>query len=931
MNGAPRLHLRDVEEELRAIHAQARRSLITAIYGRIEAPAQITVAVGAACEPRAFEVREVDSELALRQALAEARGANLALLVDFESVPLDVAARLARGKVLHISRSRRLASLLGARPTAELLASGLAQAVLRDGRPYDARPAGLAVDLDTTWRLFLQRHLDQALEGASEEAWVVFCARVASADRLTREFERQPGLRAELIAWLEQTFGKVAPLALGAMERGQAELVPQLAYVLEAASAPARDDGFLHGLLGQLVSRVDEQLWSRGGLASPVLAAWARLPEALNRRARPDELARWAAGAERLFLPEQARAALGTSRWLPIGFTQRLERLATALTSVARDPSREGASAAAACYRELDAHQAAITGEQPPATKQRALAAARLAHWLASRDPARTEELAPARELVRLAEDYVREGGFVDWALAQARGSSADALGKAIEAVVERVEQARDALDLRFARALGDWARARRSSGQLVAIEAALERFGAAFLEESSARKLLVLVLDGMGWASAVELLESLREGGYAPIRWRPKDAPPGAGALLPPVLAALPTITEVSRSALFAGRLPENGQVHQTSKDPDRFAEHAALGKVRGVRAPRLMLKGEVQKGSGAASDAALALVDSEDPVVGLVLNAIDDQLKSGTQVRVSWSLESIRPLEAVLEHATRAGRAVLLMADHGHVPGARAALTGLKVDSGGARWRALGREEQADSRELVLEGKAVWSPRGRPRVGLLIAERDSHIAAAHAGEHGGASLAEVVAPAVLIAGEQLAQQVRLSSGEDTGTNALELAPFPRPGWWDLELPRQALASEAAAPAEVAPPQLVMPFTVPPPQVAPPTARSTSPGPWTRKLTGSKLLLERGGAKKAELANSIAPWVEVLATHDGRMTEELFSYRVGLMKWRVRGAVASLAEWLNIDGQPVAWFDEAEKTVRLDLEALRQLLEDEA
>ena len=79
-------------------------------------------------------------------------------------------------------------------------------------------------------------------------------------------------------------------------------------------------------------------------------------------------------------------------------------------------------------------------------------------------------------------------------------------------------------------------------------------------------------------------------------------------------------------------------------------------------------------------------------------------------------------------------------------------------------------------------------------------------------------------------------------------------------------------------------------------------------------------------GRKREELEEKIIPWVDVLVEHGGRMPPDVFAQRTGELPFRVRGAVTRLAEWLNLDGQPVACFDEAEKLVRLDVEALQQM-----
>ena len=68
---------------------------------------------------------------------------------------------------------------------------------------------------------------------------------------------------------------------------------------------------------------------------------------------------------------------------------------------------------------------------------------------------------------------------------------------------------------------------------------------------------------------------------------------------------------------------------------------------------------------------DEIKSAVGGDDCVVAVVVNAIDEQLKGSIQVGVDYSRAPILPLEALLSAAEVAERAVLLVADYGHVPG--------------------------------------------------------------------------------------------------------------------------------------------------------------------------------------------------------------------------------------------------------------------
>src|SRR5262249_43665722 len=148
-------------------------------------------------------------------------------------------------------------------------------------------------------------------------------------------------------------------------------------------------------------------------------------------------------------------------------------------------------------------------------------------------------------------------------------------------------------------------------------------------------RRLLILLMDGMAWAQAVELLQSMgsRSHGWAPIAWHAINRV-GDGAY-PAVLANLPTVTEVSRSAFFAGKEMPKGTALGTAKDEERFRENKQLHPYCDPSVgPRLLLRGEGHTGDGSASQEALSLIaDARRRIVGIVVNAIDASLKGDTQ----------------------------------------------------------------------------------------------------------------------------------------------------------------------------------------------------------------------------------------------------------------------------------------------------------
>jgi hypothetical protein len=100
---------------------------------------------------------------------------------------------------------------------------------------------------------------------------------------------------------------------------------------------------------------------------------------------------------------------------------------------------------------------------------------------------------------------------------------------------------------------------------------------------------------------------------------------------------------------------------------------------------------------------------------------------------------------LPQLLDRAASSGRIVVLISDHGHIleHGSQ-----LRTDtSGGARWRAAELPVRPD--EVLVAGPRVLTPEGRA---ILAATEELRYGREAHGYHGGASLAEVAIPLVVL-----------------------------------------------------------------------------------------------------------------------------------------------------------------------------------
>ena len=149
---APTLSERDLEEEIRRIHARPHRTLTTAFFGA-PTPGLDAVTVGLDGRgPVQFKVVHATCELLVRKALSDAQGAPLALLIDFEGrLPFDVTSRVAGGRIRSVTEERRLARVFGAKNvSADVLASPLKGALLADAAGGYGALSGAT--LGSTWK-----------------------------------------------------------------------------------------------------------------------------------------------------------------------------------------------------------------------------------------------------------------------------------------------------------------------------------------------------------------------------------------------------------------------------------------------------------------------------------------------------------------------------------------------------------------------------------------------------------------------------------------------------------------------------------------------------------------------------------------------------------------------------------------------------------
>ena len=404
-------------------------------------------------------------------------------------------------------------------------------------------------------------------------------------------------------------------------------------------------------------------------------------------------------------------------------------------------------------------------------------------------------------------------------------------------------------------------------------------------------RPVLVLVLDGMDAGVFEELGESMYGHGWL----RHRGAAPEA------VLAVLPTITESSRMALLTGGVKRGN----AAAEKVGFARHPELlDASRAGRPPHLFHKGELTDGAaqGLAAPVREALGGERQRIVGIVLNAVDDHLAKSEQMQLTWRVDSVRLLPAILNEAHAAGRAVILTSDHGHVLEA----DGVKLPGEGeGRWRSAA--APATELEIEVKGPRVRAATGMERIVLPWSESVRY-GSKRNGYHGGVSLQEAAVP------------VGVYVGPGEVLDGWAPVPVPYPPWWSAESPKPAPFH-----LPVSEPKAAEPGSASGASTRPLHGGCAKEGPRqphggnrcsSLKCTSPNVSSQALGCRKRKpsVPRSMRCW-----ENQGRLPLAFLAQRLEAHVTATRSTIADLQRILNVDGYPVLRFNDSTHTIELD------------
>ncbi|WP_121335253.1 BREX-2 system phosphatase PglZ [Pseudomonas aeruginosa] len=868
------------------------------------------------------------SELAMREALVKHQqdrketSERLVLLSGFAETDLamDVLARIWRNEPQRISPWKTLQQLIRVRDIDPRLtrkqSRWVAEAMLNGVERYQGKISfGEILDEETAWRAIAMAHLnyqEATLDLQSVLSW-------STKGDVSALITALPGdIRDNLGDWLARglpdTHEVVSTLLLN--DQGSDLLAVALAcsvlFSSDIERLQALDLTQLHISRGifrerflggkKIEFRVLQPL---GEVAVTLVRQW------IGALGFPS-YARFLSKAEQILASLDMQAAAEHSALLPCGLHARFSAFASAL-----DQALDGGDSMAAelALQQIEGHRLAGL-DRYSETVARANMAMRLLRWL---------KQAPNADgtAVSLIGDYIEQGGFCDWARTEIwAGDAEESLSTVYQKLSQHVGRYRERQNQAFGQQLASIARGDHLPARFIPVERALDDLVAPLAEQG---QVLLLVLDGMSEAVYRQLSADLTRNHWLELQ---SVGAQGDACLV----AALPTVTQVSRCSLLSGALCE-GNANDEKK---AFSSHPQLKKLASTKfPPQVFHKQDLsQSGSGSLhSNVRGIIAGTEHRVLAVVINAIDDQLSSSSQVKVDWSFETVALLRHVMEAAREAGRVVIITSDHGHVLD-HDSVYQQSADENGERYHPVAPGIVPSELEVQLSGERVVT--ANKQVILPWSERLRYTRSKSHGYHGGGSLQEVVIPLGVYINAATRQRVE----------GWREVPRRLPAWWYstkaiqsdtpsavdeptvfVEAPTKKAAGKKQAVAEVV--EDMFGFASPAKALSK-SAPVVATSDWVAELLSSPVygqVRDRAG-RTAISDEQMQTLLRLMEKHRWQVMEAVLCSELLIPKLRIRGFLAGAQKLLNVDGYPILSVERDSQTVRLNIADLKKQFE---
>lgn len=624
-----------IRHKVAAIHAKSSRPpqvIGIKTQGRWESPAIDEVA------GKQYRFVQCDSVLQVREAMVDfsSEETPLVLVTNLDEAVLgaDTIARLARRQLHTLNPWRILETLFQAtRTDTQLLDKRLLAEILLD----DVPPEGFApvpnnfLDAETVWSIVLRKqfNLTQSRPDAGDLlAWSLHAENLACFTTAPTELQDAAQL------WIKESAGRTGEVIFETIKAGYGQDATSIGLVCEVlfgegAGAEARE------------AAVRLERMTGGKALTPETGAhWFDYASRILELKMRDQLEEEEGARHLTFVLQRVDKILeelhGTSlahlsRYSPQGFERRFQvfgeslRLLLATISEETSGERKARDLGALLSEVTTGAQIALEHRQAANATERCASVAmavRLARWLVESPPH------DASSFEETASAYARDGGFVDWARHRLHtGERIESLARSYRQLVELVTERREKENNRFGRLLTQWTADsfytenaesfEQAGGAVLRVEEVLQKVVARVARDVP---VLFIVVDGMSWAVFRELIESITKAGW--IEWGTEDK-----HLPCPVIAALPSLTEVSRASLLSGRLTAG----TSEREAANFKKHSDLLRVSMSQyPPALFHKGSLtDTGAADLSRPVRESIASEDQkIVGVVVNGVDDHL---------------------------------------------------------------------------------------------------------------------------------------------------------------------------------------------------------------------------------------------------------------------------------------------------------------
>lgn len=834
-----------------------------------------------------------DSVLQIRELLIE-RDKDEAIQVVLTSLNeadlgQDLLARFARRRFFSDDAWQTLQERFQARKTDPLVRKHrwLAEMLIENMPPGGYPPVtnGL-LDADTVWGIILKNHLgfDSAHPDARDLlAWMMNSEK-------TQRFLRSPvDFRNGAREWLVLSAGTIGEILFTCLELGLAEDTVPLGLACQVVFSTPGDPEITTALHGAAIRM--EQFTGGRPLTISEAVIWResalsyidRLPHeekmtiAHRVMDRADDLLRELKIAEYAWLSPHS----------PAGFEQNLERYGLRVRELLKNEFTEVPDDVPQLADLIFRHRQALDNGKRASRAEVVEMSLRLLRWLAT-EPAKYQNFEEA------ALAYARDGGFVDRARqALYRGDRVAALSETYILLADAVTSRREDENRMFAELLVKWTDSGSQSDEVIKIEDVLHQVVA---EVAKTFPVLLIVMDGMGYAVYRELLEQITDRGWVEIAREEKTWPT-------PVISAIPSITEVSRASLLCGKLTKGNSAIEAAG----FASNQSLMGVSKGNAPILFHKNNLTEQALNDKSALWNELSSDKrKIVGVVINVVDDHLFKGDQLNVPWRLDHIPLLERLLYSARDAGRAVVITSDHGHILERQTTFRQPSTaENSGDRYRSA--DGKLENDEFMVSGNRLIS-------GKIIApwsERVRYSMKKH-GYHGGLTPQECIVPCSVL--------IKFIQKPGAGLEDWKEFTLYQPSWWSRpESPRSGPVIKQNLHAQ----RKIRSETTSLPLFA--GMEKNVPG-WIDGLLTSEVF-----ANQLALAGKTAPkqeevrmFLEVLAGCGGAILKLTMAQQLGYPELRIAGIISSMRRILNVDGYAVLDFDEAADTIKLNIGLLK-------